>query len=315
MAVLFVFVDGIGRGTRDPAVNPLAATHLELLSGFADSPGPESLPFGGHSVPLDATMGVDGTPQSATGQTALLSGQNAARANGGHLTGFPNELLRGLLSRHSLLKRLRERGRRVTFANAFQPIYFLLPPTLQRRRTSATTAATLAAGLSLRTIPDIAIGEAVYHDYTNSGLSALGFDVPERTPEEAGHVLGRLAGRHDFVLYEHFLTDKAGHSQDMDQALAVVRRLERFLGAILETVDLQSTTVLVASDHGNLEDLSRPGHTCNHAMGLVWGQRADWAAAHLRSVTDVSDVILALDESAARGTGPGRTQEVAELVG
>ncbi len=304
MSTLLLFVDGVGLGAREPAINPLAAARLELLDRFD---GPEELarpvPLGGFCTPLDAAMGVQGVPQSATGQTALLTGQNAALANGRHLMGFPNGLLREVLREHSVLKRLRARGRRVLFANAFQPIFFLLPPEAQRRRMSATTTATLAAGIPLRTVPDIPPGEAVYHDFTNSGLDLLGYDVPQRTPEEAGRVLAGLVSRHDFVLYEHFLTDKAGHAQDLARGIAVAERLDRFLKAVLEAVDLARVTVLVASDHGNLEDLSQPGHTRNPALGLVWGHEAAWAASHLRTLMDVTETILALDSRAGLDAG------------
>ena len=41
---------------------------------------------------LDAVLGVKGRPQSATGQTSLFTGVNAAAVLGRHLRGFPNRL-------------------------------------------------------------------------------------------------------------------------------------------------------------------------------------------------------------------------------
>ncbi len=63
MPVLFVFVDGVGAGTRDPEVNPLARGDF-LLSQFADGTG-APLPFGGRTALADACLGVPGRPQSA----------------------------------------------------------------------------------------------------------------------------------------------------------------------------------------------------------------------------------------------------------
>src|SRR5512143_254076 len=48
MPVLFVFVDGVGAGARDPAVNPLARADF-LLSRFGDGTG-APLPRGGRAV-------------------------------------------------------------------------------------------------------------------------------------------------------------------------------------------------------------------------------------------------------------------------
>ncbi|HEY6098635.1 MAG TPA: peptidase, partial [Anaeromyxobacter sp.] len=77
MTVLFVFVDGVGAGAPDPDRNPLARGEF-LLSRFEDGSG-APLPAGGRAVLADATLGVPGRPQSATGQTAILTGENAPR--------------------------------------------------------------------------------------------------------------------------------------------------------------------------------------------------------------------------------------------
>ncbi|MBI3894144.1 MAG: alkaline phosphatase family protein [Candidatus Wallbacteria bacterium] len=295
MTVLFVFVDGVGLGRKDPGINPFARARLRVLDNFSGGEKTEPLAFDGRVVALDATMGMEGRPQSATGQTALLTGLNAARENGGHLMGFTNSLLRGLLAEHSVLRRLRERGRKAIFANAFRPIFFLMPPALQRRRLSATTVAALAAALPLRTVAEIPIGEALYHDFTNRGLLAEGHDLPLRSPQEAARALASLASRNDFVLYEYFQTDKAGHAQDWDRAIEVLEQLDQFLETLLDNLDLAETTVLLASDHGNVEDLSHGGHTLNPALGMAWGRGRKWAARRLTTVMDVAGVIMDLD--------------------
>src|ERR687883_1864782 len=108
MAVLFVFIDGVGAGARDPSLNPLAR-HEFLLSQFSDGSG-APLPASGRAVLADACLGVSGRPQSATGQTSILTGENAARAIGKHLLGFPNESLRAILRARSLFRALAEAG-------------------------------------------------------------------------------------------------------------------------------------------------------------------------------------------------------------
>ena len=56
-------------------MNPLARGDF-LLSRFEDGGG-SPLPRGGRAVLADACLGVPGRPQSATGQSAILSGENA----------------------------------------------------------------------------------------------------------------------------------------------------------------------------------------------------------------------------------------------
>ncbi|MFZ1754181.1 MAG: hypothetical protein WAU10_10570, partial [Caldilineaceae bacterium] len=69
--VLFLFLDGVGLGSDDPAVNPLAAAHLPTLRGLIDGQ-PLTASTGryangrAHLIPTDAGLGVPGRPQSAT---------------------------------------------------------------------------------------------------------------------------------------------------------------------------------------------------------------------------------------------------------
>ena len=121
VAVLFVFVDGVGVGPRDPEVNPLARGDF-LLSRFAGEAG-APLPRGGRAAAIDATLGVPGRPQSATGQATLLTGENAARAMGRHLLGFPGAPLRAFIEERSLFRELAGAGRTALFANAYPRAY------------------------------------------------------------------------------------------------------------------------------------------------------------------------------------------------
>src|SRR5437588_316065 len=76
MSVLLIFVDGLGIGTRG-AHNPLDLLGEEAspLAVFRDEE--PRLPFGGVLVRTDATLGVEGRPKSASGQTTILTGVNA----------------------------------------------------------------------------------------------------------------------------------------------------------------------------------------------------------------------------------------------
>ncbi len=230
---------------------------------------PVRLPGGGLARPVDAVLGVPGVPQSATGQTTLLSGVNSQAAIGQHLTGFPNEALREILRRHSILKQVTDRGLEARFLNAFRPRFWELSE--ERKWTlSATTVATLAAGRDFFDLEDLRQGRCVYQEFTNAELIERGFDVAPMTPAEAGRIIGTEAGRYGFSLYEYFQSDKAGHSAERERIEHHLRMLEEFLRALLKAraADLR---VVLCSDHGNLEDLSTHRHTTNPVPLMVWG--------------------------------------------
>lgn len=267
--VLLFFIDGIGVGVDDADVNPLATGEFPTFR-LTESRTPEArvgpprMAWG-----LDALLGVAGLPQSATGQTSILTGVNAPAAMGRHVSGFPGPTLRRILFEHSLLKRIRERGLSATFLNAFRPEYFEMPHA--QRRLSATSLATLASGARFRSWEDLVEGRAVTHDLTHWRVRERGYELPPRTPEEAGEIIAREATRSDFSLFEYFETDRAGHAQDRDRAIRCLSDLDRALQTTLSRVDLDTMTVLVVSDHGNLEDGRVKTHTVNPAFFAVWG--------------------------------------------
>jgi bisphosphoglycerate-independent phosphoglycerate mutase (AlkP superfamily) len=134
--------------------------------------------------------------------------------------------------------------------------------------------------------------QAIYQEFTNRALIDRGFEVPFFSPTQAGRILGRRSLDFDLVLFEYFRTDAAGHSQNMEKAEEEIRRLEEFLQALLGSVDLEQTLVILSSDHGNIEDLSVRGHTLNRALTLLWGIGAKASAIRMESITDVTHEIL-----------------------
>jgi hypothetical protein len=290
MSVLLIFVDGLGIGTRGPH-NPLHLLGEEAapLAVFEDEE--PRLPSGGVLARTDARLGVEGRPQSASGQTTILTGVNAPALLGKHKQGFPNERLREVLREHSLFLRLKNAGvGPLAFANAYAPRFFATRP----RWVSATTVAVEAAGLPFKTIEDLRAGRAVYHDFTNRFIAALGEDIPLRTPEDAALMLARVSREHSFTLYEHFIADAAGHEQDVEFALRVLRELARFVRSVLANLNLEYTTVILTSDHGNVEDLSTRNHTLNLVPTLAWGPGRELVRARVRSLADITHAILEL---------------------
>jgi hypothetical protein len=320
--VLFLFVDGVGAGVDDPEVNPLARGEF-LLSRFREGAGPSTplaepalslskgsgrtagtpLPAGGRAALADACLGVPGRPQSATGQATLLTGENAPAAIGRHLLGFPNAPLRDLLLRRSIFRALAEAGRSATFANAY-PVAYLqalgLPcagePELtfgrRRPRASATTVAFSAGPGPFRTWSDAQAGRGLTHDITAQRARALGANLPRRTPAQAAELLVGLAAGHDLTLFEFYETDEAGHARSMEQALEVLGRLDAFLRALVAGLPA-GWSLVVTSDHGNLEDLSSRNHTLSPVPVLGFGPAAE-RVEEVRDLTGVAPLLVEL---------------------
>lgn len=305
--VALLFIDGVGVGAADPSVNPLARGPF-LLSQFQGGRG-EALPKGGARTDLATTFGVPGRPQSATNQTAIFTGEPAAKLLGRHLLGYPNDLLRAVLREHSLIKKLVARGRRPTFANAF-PLPYLqalglphaaadpgppldIPPgRLRRLKPSASTVAFSVADVHLRTLADAERGLGLTHDIEGRRARLRGLHVPQRTPEEAAEALWRIAEGHDFLLFEHFLADEAGHGRDFPLAEEVLSTFDRFARAAVAGRP-DDAAVLIVSDHGNVEDLSTRNHTLHDVALLSFGV-PERRLAGLRDVSDVCRLALSL---------------------
>jgi hypothetical protein len=284
MSVLLIFIDGLGIGPRGDH-NPLSDIDSDLLGLFKDEE--PRLPFDGRLSITDARLGVEGLPQSATGQTTILSGVNAARLIGKHLHGYPSPRLKHVLAEHSIYKQLGVMGRTVTFANCYTPEYFERKP----RFISATTVAAMTAGVRFRMLDDLEKGEAVCHDFSNFFLIGLGYGVRSCAPEVAAERLARIAARHDFTLYEHFIPDLIGHRQDMIWARDHLTLLARFLYSVLCAADLSRQTVLVTSDHGNIEDLSTRSHTLNPVPTLAFGAGRSVISERVKCLTDITPAI------------------------
>lgn len=289
---LLVFVDGIGLGTPG-AHNPFdhrgARSILRPLAGRGDA-----APEGWHLRALDATLGVPGLPQSASGTGTILTGFNVSQAIGEHLFAFPDARVRKIIDERSILMRARMAGGSSAYLNAFtheraeasedrsQPVH-----------RGACTCAAIAGGGRLYTVDHLVEGRAALFDLTHEVVRGMGIPVPTRTMAEAARCVLTGAREVHLSLFELFLTDKAGHAQDTFFARREVQRTERFLEALAAIADPARDTIVVVSDHGNLEDLSTRGHTMANVPALAWGRGARELIAPWRSLVDIGDALLA----------------------
>lgn len=293
MSVLFLFIDGIGLGS-DLHINPF---HQLELPGFFDLCGGQKLTTywkqihkNNHIVTgLDACLGVAGLPQSGTGQVALFTGQNAAKCIGKHFGPFPHSGIKPLLKEHSLFKQTIACGKNPFFINAYPPRFFEIAK--QRKRWSTTTLMCKQLGLALNTVEDVqnqqALTAEIKQDYWREKLK---LPVKEISEKQAAKNLIKQLNNCDLVLYEYYLTDKAGHSQKMSEAEHALARLDRFITHILEEIESNHSLVL-CSDHGNLEDLSTKTHTYNKVPLLARGSICQ-EFLKVSSILDVSPAVV-----------------------
>jgi bisphosphoglycerate-independent phosphoglycerate mutase (AlkP superfamily) len=59
----------------------------------------------------------------------------------------------------------------------------------------------------------------------------------------------------------------------------------------LKLIDLEKTTVILTSDHGNIEDLSVRNHTLNDVPTVVWGAEKEFAAQRIKDLSDITPTI------------------------
>ena len=297
MHILLLFIDGVGLGEADSAKNPLARFHStffhSLLHGPLTKECSRIISDDFCLIPVDATLGVPGLPQSATGQTTLFTGVNAAKHMGHHVSAFPGPQLAKIIAKHGILRTLQQQGYGVTSANAYLSNYFDLVAS-RKRRHSATTLAILGAGLALRSIEDLKSGQALYQDITNEMLFDFGIkDVPVIDPWQAGERLAKLVKQHDLTLFEYFQTDRTGHKQDWLKAEGIIKNLDGLLCGFWQAAQGECTLILT-SDHGNFEDLSVKTHTLNQVPLLIAGDKSREIARQITDLTTITPAILSV---------------------
>lgn len=297
--VLFIFLDGIGLGPNDPATNPFALAKMPFLEGLLDGrkllAGVAPLTLERASLlALDASLGVPGLPQSATGQAVLLTGLNIPARIGEHYGPKPNPAVARFLQDGTLFSRLKQAGRTAALLNAYPPRYFHGVDSGKRLYSSIPLAVT-SAGIALSTKDDLFAGRALSADFTGEGWTEmLGFpDAPVLTPAAAGAKLAELAEGYDFSLFEYWASDYAGHKQDMPWALRQLDVLDSVLRGLCDSWDDTQGLILITSDHGNMEDLSTRRHTDAPVPGLLIGS-PQARAAFSEALIDLTGIAPAI---------------------
>lgn len=305
MHFLFVFLDGVGLGNNDPLSNPFARAEtpnlMKLLgdrrlvrdtlgstNGFVETADATL-------VGLDATLGVEGIPQSASGQAAILTGINIPAEIGFHYGPKPNPEIKEFLETGTIFHKLKLRGYRVALLNAYPHGYFEGIAS-GRRLPGAVAMSVLEAGIPLKTTEDLIAGNALSADFTGQGWrERLNYhEIPVLSHHEAGERLGHLSTQYDFSFFEFWLSDYAGHWADMERACFLLENLDSMLGGLVSSWQSIDGLIFITSDHGNMEDVNTRKHTYNRVPGLVIGPEKlrHQFTRSLKDLTEIAPSIL-----------------------
>lgn len=279
LKTLMLFVDGLGLGSGDPAINPLHRGACPVLEALLEE-----------ASAVDACLGVPGLPQSATGQTALLTGINASQVMGRHIEGFPGPELRRVVREHNLFRKLIQRGYGPAFANAYYVEGWT--EVMRRKMQSVTTVMTLDALGEVRDTRRMLEGRAVYQDLTRETLRERGYGGPLTTPRQSALDLRRIASEQAFTLFEYFQTDRMAHAGVEEGILRVLAQFDEFLAEVLPFAGESGHLLLLTSDHGNIEDSTTRMHTLNPVPLVARGEGAEALKKRVKSLVDFVPFLL-----------------------
>jgi len=290
-----IFVDGVGIGKNDPVENPFFKYGFGLFDElFEEKPhlGNQLIRRNGRIIfPVDANLGVEGLPQSGTGQTAIFTGVNASKIAGKHFGPFPFSTTIEYIKEENIFIEFKRRGKNVSFANAYPKPFFDYINS-GKKRLNVTSLAALNAGMRLNNAVDVHKGNALTAEITNfRWIEKLHYKLPEITPAAAARRLLRIAAKNDFTLFEFFLTDHLGHWRLKDYFDQIYSIFDKFL-LTLFSEHQEDLTLLLCSDHGNFENISVKTHTRNPSLAVASGVNAEKLYNSIKDLTDIKTAII-----------------------
>jgi len=296
-STILIFLDGVGIGKEDKINNPFFAREFKTFSGiFGAVPhtGMQRLEKNNiYLFPTDACLGVEGLPQSGTGQTSIFCGINAPAKIGMHFGPFPHSKLIPAIEKKSIFAEFKSRGKKVSFANAYPRIFFDYIKS-GKKRLSVTSLSCILSGVRLNKAAELRAGTALSAEIDNyRWVNKLNYKLPVITPVLAAKRLIKLGLKHHFTLFEFFLSDHLGHGRNPELFDHTFSVLDDFLFYILTNLP-ENCTLLICSDHGNLEDISTKTHTGNPALTIAAGKYSSYLASKIKDISQIKKSILEL---------------------
>ncbi len=293
-----IFIDGVGIGKNDPEINPFIKygfkTFEKIFGTIPTDKNPEIQKDNYFLFPTDACMGIEGLPQSGTGQTSIFCGFNASEFVGKHFGPYPYSTLVPLIKEKNIFIELIKRKKKVFFVNAYPKVFFEYINS-GKKRLSVTSLSCMLSGMKLNKAAEVRKGDALTAEITNERWNKkLGYKLKTIIPETAGKRLIKIALRNDFTLYEYFLTDHLGHGRYDEDFLKTFREIDELLFTVLTEVKGKNITLIICSDHGNIEDLSVKTHTLNPALTISAGVYSDILRKKITSLYHIKPAVLSI---------------------
>ena len=291
-----VFLDGVGIGKSDYQFNPFFKYGFNTFEQiFGEIPSLENIRLVNEQkflFPTDANLGVEGLPQSGTGQASIFCGFNAPKFAGKHYGPYPFTTTIPKLQKDSLLVYYKEKFNSSYFANAYPKVFFDYVNS-GRSRLSVTTLTCRLSGIRLNTVTDVRKGNALTAEITNERWNQrLGYKLNVIKPKSAARRLLRISHKYKFTLYEYYLTDHLGHLRLSNEFEKLFLELDEFLFTLLNEVDSNRLTLIICSDHGNIEDLSIKTHTRNPSLTITAGKSAKQIAEEVTDISQIKNAII-----------------------
>lgn len=294
-STILIFLDGIGIGKDDAESNPFLKYEFNTFTKiFGETPhlGRQKLNKNGIFLfPADACMGVEGLPQSGTGQTSIFCGINAQQKIGQHFGPFPHSKLVPLIEKKNIFAEMKRLKKKVTFVNAYPRIFFDYIES-GKKRLSVTSLSCLLSGVKLNKAAELRAGTALSAEIDNyRWVNKLNYKLPVIKPSLAAQRLIRIASKNHFTLFEFFLSDHLGHGRIQESFQHIYNTLDEFLLTMLTTLPA-NYTLIICSDHGNFEDISIKTHTLNPALTITAGKNAEYLAGKIENLSQIKKAIL-----------------------
>ena len=184
------------------------------------------------------------------------------------------------------------RKKKVFFANAYPKIFFDYLKS-GRSRLSVTSLSCRLSNLRLNRVSDVRQAHALTAEITNERWnSKLGYKLPVIKPETAGKRLLRIASKNNFTLYEYFLTDHIGHGRYEPDFEKTLNLLDDFLFTVISKLNTENMSLIICSDHGNVENLSVKTHTLNPCLTISAGKYGEYFMRKIKDITQIKSAIL-----------------------
>ncbi len=294
--ILLLFLDGVGIGKKDYEWNPFFKYGFQTFEKIFDE-----IPHLGNQFltngkiflsPVDALMGIEGLPQSGTGQTSIFCGVKAPQIINQHFGPFPYSTLIPIIKEENIFKYFFDKEEKVMFANAYPQLFFDYINS-GKKRLSVTTLSCNLNGMHLNGYDDVVAGNALTAEITNARWNKkLGYNLPIISAKLAAENLLNIAYKNSFTAFEYFLTDHLGHGRYDEETESTLKTLDEFLHTIFAQFDEEKLSIILCSDHGNVEDLSVKTHTTNPSLLITAGRKAKIISESISDLSDIKNAII-----------------------